>query len=510
MISEFLNGIFPFFHGINDLTDNHYLYFSLIRKAWDKGQFLPTFNPYIFGGRTLIGDSFNSMYYPPNWLFGFLSLEIATVINLIFHLSFMAAGLYFLLRYLKINKNIAIITSLIFVLWPKWCFHIVAGHLGLIQCFSWLPVIFLFILKSLEKTFKATPISIVIFTIFLFLNFWSNIFFSFHFYAFFFLIYLLMFIFFRKNINMIEIIKFFGISIVIFLIVNAFQIIPMMQIAGNVNRSELLKTDILPLWSYKNIFLYSLFPYKNLLSIDQEQMLFVGIVFFLVCIFGIIKSKFTFKKIFIISFVIFVLITLNFKTPFFSLFQLLPGTSFIRVTSRFWIFAFFIMTIFFAYGLSKISSKKIIILIVFLIIAEYGAIDVLKLTSKNIYGDQKFSPIYPYLAKNFPSKKIYEAESILSQYFVAKYNLTLIAGSSAWQEKEYMKILKKAGGYPDFEGLATTYPPYQRIGAQPVAKYLCQLKGGIVISRYRLTDSAFKYVNTVDKIKVYENPCLKH
>lgn len=510
MINEFLNKIFPFLHGMNDLINNHYLYLSLIRKAWGMGQILPTFNPYIYGGRTLIGDSFNATYYPPNWLFGFLPMEWAVIINLIFHLVLMFGGMFLLLRFLKFDKRVSICASLIFILWPKWYYSIVAGHLGLIQCFAWTPLMVLLVLKSTKGDFKATLKNALLFFAILTLNFWSSNFFFLHIIMFLFMIYFLIFIFANKNSNWVEVVKFLGISLLLFFATNAFHFIPMMKIASQVNRSELLKTDILPIWSFKNLFSYTLFPYKNLLSIDQEQMLFSGIIFSIESVYGIIKAKFAYKKPLMISMIIFILITINFKTPFFAFFQLLPGTAFIRVTSRFWIFVFFILVIFFAFGLSKIKNKLLKILIVFLICAEYFAIDFLKLTSKNIYGDQKYSPVYRYLQKNYSGKKIYTTEAFLTQYFVAIYNLELVAGSSAWQDKEYMKILRKAGGYSDFNEHAIVYPPYQRVGAQPAAKYLCELKGEIVLSKYKLIDPQFKYKTTVDKIKIYENTCFKH
>jgi hypothetical protein len=506
-----MHAMLPFLNGINDLTNNYYLYILLLKREVILHQRFPIFNPYLFGGRTVIGDAFNMFYYPINWIYIFLPFDAATIINIILHLFVMVVGLYLLLtQAFKIEKKVAIGVAILGALWPKWFYHITVGHIMLLQSIAWFPYIFLLLIKICAKNYKFRLKDAVLFACVSLLSFFSSNFFFLHIALFLFIFFIFKVIFEGKKIPFFEVVKFVAVALVLFFVNAGFQIVPEVKFALSATRGE-AAASVLPLWSYKNLFWSMFFPYINLPKFEAEQFLYPGIIILFGGLFSLIKAKIENKKALIVSLLVMFLISVNFKTPFFRFFQMIPGMTILRVTARFWIFGYFIFLIFFADLLRKINKKALMIIFAVLV-CEYLIIDVIRLVSPNQFGDQKDARIYTYLKKQYGTKKIYTTGAFLSQYYVGVNDLRLVAGESPWQEQRYMERLKKAGGYPWFHEYAVIYPPWQaeQVHAQPSAELLCQLKGEVVLSKYALIDPAFQYIAQIDKIKLYENHCPEY
>lgn len=510
--NKMLEKIFPFLNGINDLTNTHYVYRLLLKNNFISGNILNFYMPWIMGGRNVSGDPLNGFFYPPNWIYIFINFNTATILNILLHFCLMFFGTCVLLKKYFHLKSLFFIFSLsfIFSLWPKWFWHLYAGHIDLYQVFSWLPLMTYFVFKFLEKQYIFSVRKTIIFTAICVFSFFANYFFFLHI-VIFLPIFILLALIFQKQIQKKELFKTFSLFTVIFLLFASLQIIPAANYVLSTGRITISPADILPVWSYKNIIVNMFLPSRNFVVIDQEQFIFVGVLFSLISFFGFFNSSFKFKKELIIIFTFFSLIVFNFKTPVFYLIKAIPGFSIFRVTSRFWIFCYLIMFIFFVFKITKIKKSIAAILIV-LILVNYAYFDVVKITSLSQFGEIKKSAIYDYLERSYPDKKIYETGAILSQFLLAKKDLVLVGGESPLQDKKYILKLKKAGGFEWFNNYAVIYPPYQAENArsQPNAKLLCEINAEIVLSKYKLTDKRFKYLGEIDKINIYENPCVEH
>lgn len=510
--------MFQFLKGINDLTNTHYPYYILLKRELLENHRFPIINPMIFGGYNLLGDPQNGIIYPFTYLYLFLNLNLATIFLFLSHFALLFAGTFLIFRKIfKAERLIAIFMSLLFVFLPKWSYHITAGHLSMIESMSWFPIIFYYILKITKEGYKLSRKDLILFSAACCLSIFANYFFFYQI-ALFVGVYLILWLVTkiknRKSDQIITVVRFIFLSSVISLLVTGVQVISGLTAMKNLTHINLSLRDTIPFWSWKYLFQGIFSPYKNLVNFNQETFLYSGILFYIFVFWGIIKSKFSQKNIFLWLILFFLIFIVNYKFPFYGIFiRIIPGTETLRVTTRFWFFICFLLLIFLYQCFNaSVQNKKIIYIVVFIILCEYLLIDGIKFTSTNIYGDQKEGKIHKYLAKNYKNKKIYTTGAFLSQYFTASYNIRLVAGENPWQNKSYIEKLKKAGGFPWFNEYAVIYPPWvaEKTKAQPNAKLLCEMNGEVVLSKYDLKDSAFKYVSTVDKIKIYENPCPKH
>ncbi len=506
-----LERIFPFLTGVNDLTNTHYPYRILVQREFMENHRWPFFNPLIFGGRSLLGDSLSDIFYPLFYLHVFLPFSLATIINLIIHFMISYVGVYLIaLNILKVKKSTAIISGMIYILMPKIFYHITAGHLGMIESLAWLPLIFYFLLKVSAASYVFKKRDVFFFAAFCGMSALANYFIFYHIAVFLFLFWILEILIKRRLSTLIASIKFFCLTVIIFLLIAGVQIIPAILQLPHLIRESMSVKDILPLWSWRYLFQSIFFPFMNLRKFDQEAFLYAGILFYIVSFWGIWKARIKNKIIYLILLFLLINIVVNLKSPlFFLLQQMIPGGFSWRVTSRFWFFVQLILVIFFAKA-SDTFPKIFFWFICSLILIEYASIAVVRLTAPNPFGVQRDTQIYSFMQKKYHGKKVYTTSALLSQYYTALYGIELLAGESPWQDEAYVKKLKKAGGYAWFNEYTVIYPPIKATERKspPVAELLCNLKGEVILSYYPLTDKKFKYTGEIDKIKVYENHCF--
>lgn len=511
-----------FLSAVNDLTNTHYPYYFLLKREILENHRFPLFNPLFFGGMNLLGDPQNGIFYPFTYLYLFLNFSFVTLIIIFAHACVAFFGTYYVFRKIfKAEKLISVFLGLLFVFLPKWIYHVTAGHLSMIESLAWFPAIFYFILKITKERYKLQKEDVVLFCVFCCLSIFANYFFFYQI-ALFLGAYLVLWSL-SKIINksageVKPVIKFLSISSVVIFVVTAPQIVPGLIAMKNLTHINLSISSTLPLWSWKYLFQGIFFPYGNLVNFNQEAFMYSGILLYVLTLIGIfvggdrtvschyIEKN---KKIFVAALLFFTVFIINYKFPLYNTFiKFIPGASTLRVTTRFWFFIDFILLIFMYQCVNMlIHNKKIIVLIVGAILAEYLFIGIVKLNSPNVLGDQKETVIYKYLASNYKNKKIYTTSAFLSQYFTAKYDIHLASGENPWQDASYINKLKKAGGYPWWSEYAVIYPPWQaeERRSQPSSKLLKELGVEVVLSSYPLTDKNFHYVRTIDKIKVYRN-----
>lgn len=508
-----LEKIFPFLIGVNDLTNTHYPLRIFVRRVILENHTLPSFNPLIFGGRQILGDSLSDIFYPFFYLHVFLPFSWATLINLVIHLSISFLGIYLIARHIShARKSVAFVSGMIYVFMPKLFYHVTAGHLGMIEALAWLPLIFYFVLKVSAASYRYRVRDLFLFSLFCGLSALANYFIFYYIAIFIFMFWILEMLAKHNQEVLWKSTKFFFLTALIFLLIAGVQIVPAIMQLPHTLRESMRVKDILPFWSWRYLFQSIFFPFRALQNYEQEAFLYSGIIFYTACFWGIWKSRMKNKPVCMIMLFLMFNLVINLKSPiFFLLQQIIPGGYSLRVTSRFWFFIQMMFILFFAKAIDTFP-KKMFYAIAGLILLEFLSIDAVRLHAPNPFGNQQDGKIYPYLKKKYHGKKVYTTAAFLSQFYTAGYGIELVAGESPWQNAAYIKKLKAAGGYPWFNEYAVIYPPWQAAErkSQPNGKLLAEINGAVVLSTYALTDKCFKYVTKIDKIKVYENSCLKY
>ncbi len=95
----------------DNLIQNLPIFYEVF-KQWRDGH-IPLYNPYIFGGQSLIGNPLSGVFYPPYWIgFFFLKNEWILDFSLLFHIFVSVITSYLLLKFYKFEKWSRIIGAL--------------------------------------------------------------------------------------------------------------------------------------------------------------------------------------------------------------------------------------------------------------------------------------------------------------------------------------------------------------------------------------------------------------
>lgn len=126
-------------------------------RAWGFGQIaaghLPLWNPHVFSGAPFLGGFQSALFYPPNWIFIVLPLQLAVNGCILFHLMLFAA----LMFHWALSKRMAVLPAalvgLIAMLNGTYFLHIYAGHLTNLCAMAWIPLV----LRAVESVIASPP-----------------------------------------------------------------------------------------------------------------------------------------------------------------------------------------------------------------------------------------------------------------------------------------------------------------------------------------------------------------
>ncbi len=132
--SSFYGDTFAFFAGI---------------KYLERG--LHLWNPYLFCGIPLVGDPQCQLFYPPAALLSVLPWAAGINWSFLLHVLLAGAGMWMLLRYLKLSRGACVFGALSLMFGAHVFLRIFAGHLGTLNAFAWMPLVFLFAQKYIDE-----------------------------------------------------------------------------------------------------------------------------------------------------------------------------------------------------------------------------------------------------------------------------------------------------------------------------------------------------------------------
>ncbi len=152
-----------------------YYFFREFFNQWISQGIFPWWNPYLFGGEPFIANPVVNIWYPPNWLFSFLPLNVAYSWHIAFHVFWAMLGIYCALRAMTNDKPAlpagrwqmtnasAFVGGCIFGLSGFFMARTFAGHVDVIAAASWMPwVVWAFWRLGSEQNFIDSPHRFVI------------------------------------------------------------------------------------------------------------------------------------------------------------------------------------------------------------------------------------------------------------------------------------------------------------------------------------------------------------
>jgi len=125
-------------------------YCAIERTTVLKYHQLPLWNPYVGGGNLMFAHPHSSLFSPffiPILIFGAL---LGMKINIIIFLLFGMIGMYLLSRKLRLSEFSSLLSGIIFMCSSWYPLKMLLGHIYVCNI-AWVPWVFLFYLKSLEK-----------------------------------------------------------------------------------------------------------------------------------------------------------------------------------------------------------------------------------------------------------------------------------------------------------------------------------------------------------------------
>ena len=453
----------------------------------------------IFSGVPLFGDPVTMLLYPlnllalfidPLWLFPLLIVAS-------FFIGAMGAGK--VLYSLGISRYRAIFFGIMYMLMPLSIAHVKVGHINLYEAFSLCPWIFYFLIrwvktKNLRYILGASiahmyvlfthPTMFFIVSIFLFL------------------VYLI----FKPRIQLR--IVFFYILSVVFL--GAAFLLPTIEFSTLITRTNLQSADIVPVWTAKSFAGGLFFPYPKIDSLDQEAILYPGIllsVFAAVGWWSLKKYRISLLGILLLA----LLLSMGNATPLYEfILRVMPYENILRVSTRFWYIGIWILLVCAAIGSQKIKKRSFSIVLMTMMFIELLTFASLRLGLPGRYG--KIEPLHFYdtIENSHDTYRIYATTRDLRQGIIAQKRATLADGEYPLQLKSYISELASAGGY-DYQEYSVMHPPYQVFDSipQPNAEKLGMLNVQYVVSSYPLNDSSLTHIGSEKDLLIYKNTAFK-
>jgi len=120
-----------------------YYFFREFFNYWIRQGVFPWWNPYIFGGQPFIADPIVNIWYPINWLFMLIPLNIAYAWHIALHIVWAMTGMYMLTvnsKQLTVNSKLAAwVSGVVFGLSGFFAARTWSGHVDVIAAASWMP-----------------------------------------------------------------------------------------------------------------------------------------------------------------------------------------------------------------------------------------------------------------------------------------------------------------------------------------------------------------------------------
>ena len=500
----------------NDLSNFFWplIYYTKSHLLLD--QALPLWNIYKLSGTPLLPDSQSFLFYPPHILFLFLPIDIGFIILIISHLFIGTLGIFLICRQVfNFTKTASIFASFLFVLSPKMAGFLEAGHIGLIYAYSFLPILFLSILKLLDRPNVKW---VLIFAIASSLTFYSHPITFLISLALSLVAYFYLGIYHKKitpnKLNYLFLGLFFTFGLI------TISLLPQIEWSPQTNRFLLLLSrDTYPKWiSIREFFQFTIFPWNDPIkffwSSNSEKIIYIGIVPTLLAFLGFLRLKKNLKITIAITLTITLLISLNNISPIYSFLVKQDFFALLRVSTRIWFVILFIIILLSSLELDFIirtkKYKKIGLILIFVCLLEFTISSYLRLLKPIIPTTSLPEELITFLKSDKDLGRVFCVNFCISEKQAVLNSLELVEGYNTLISKNYyQQSWQLTGKYWNYYSLSI--PPvgiYSLEKITPDAKSLGEYNVKYIISPYSLSSEDL-ILKSSGNYSIYENKLFK-
>ncbi|MFA5770882.1 MAG: hypothetical protein WC894_05315 [Patescibacteria group bacterium] len=491
----------------NDLEEFFWPLFYFVKTQVLINHQLPLWNNLWFSGTPLLPDPQSPLFYLPNIIFLFFSIDHSILISFFLHTFMSGIGAYLLAKTgLKFSHKASLVCTFIYITSPKLASYLIAGHVGLINSLTYLPFVILATIKIAEKPKFSWSVLLA--------GSLAGLFFT---HTLIFLIYTVLASLLFLFLNPIK--KawiFFIVGAVITFGLTAITLLPQLEWQSQTSRNLLITDkDTYPKWVSKiELLKYIFLPeleLKNLQNIDTEKWIAVGLLPTILSLIGFyyLNRKLKITTI-LIGIFVFLLIYNNASPVYFFLHDQ-DWFNLIRVSTRFWMLIIPLIAVLSAYAFEKLSQKTnlfyIFILLAVIESISYSWAYYKKPIEKRATASQE---VYQYLASDKDIFRVFCTTRCLSQKESSIYGLELMDGYGTLSQTNFLKrSWQLTQNYWNYYSLAI--PPigiYTLEQIQPKALDLGTYNVKYIISPHVLKDKNFQLVNTIDNFLIYKNKLL--
>ena len=112
---------------------------------------LPFWNPYLFSGSPLIPNIQVSLFYPLGFLYYLMPPDIAYGYSTVLHFMLGSGFMYLFMRSLGVHPVGCLFSTIVFMFNGYFMAHLFAGHLSFVQNYIWIPLIFFFLNRFVQR-----------------------------------------------------------------------------------------------------------------------------------------------------------------------------------------------------------------------------------------------------------------------------------------------------------------------------------------------------------------------
>jgi len=459
---------------------------------------IPFWNNTSLSGQPLWQDPQSPLIYPLNFIYLLFPINTGFIVNFFIHSFISGIGMYLLLKELFNNKKASEIGAVLWMISPKFTGYLKAGHLGLINSWSWIPLFIFVSYKISKKTTKKLIASNAILIYFLYVNhaITSAILASFL---------LFLFLIFKPK----KLIYYFC-SVFLGLGLLSFILIPQLIWSQETTRFLLFNNpQIYPIWTSKleivtnSFWIYS----KNYFQIEPEKWLFLGLFSSLIAFMGFLQLKRKTKLYLVFVLVSIILFSLNNANPFYEILLKFKPYILLRVTTRVWFIFNLVIVVLFTKFLSNIKNKNLFIFISLFSIIELLFVNqnYLNIPKKQNLVSEKISQFIKEKNKN-NKFRILCTDRCVSQKDAAINQLELIDGYNTLQQKNYYEhSWQLTGAFYNYYTLSI--PPfgaYKHDNLIPNINSLSEYNTKYLITKYQINNNQLTEIETIDDYHIYE------
>ncbi|MDY7040191.1 MAG: hypothetical protein SVX38_04940, partial [Chloroflexota bacterium] len=143
---------FPPSSPYTDMLVTHWPNAFFVRESLARHGRVPLWRPLIMSGGPFVGNPLAGLFYPPNWLWLILPLNLTFSLLFAGHVCLSGVNMYALARKgYALRPFSALVAALAWMFTPKLLAHLSVGHVGLVEALAWLPLAILVTLRSLSR-----------------------------------------------------------------------------------------------------------------------------------------------------------------------------------------------------------------------------------------------------------------------------------------------------------------------------------------------------------------------